>query len=51
MLEQHLAICEAIQGGSAGDLGRALLSAEQLLAKEGRLSEEWLDVWQLPWSR
>ncbi|KAL4434797.1 hypothetical protein ABPG77_005324 [Micractinium sp. CCAP 211/92] len=50
-LQQHLAICEAAQSGNLADMGRALLSAEQLLAGEGRLTEEWLDVWQLPWSR
>ncbi|KAL4423903.1 hypothetical protein ABPG75_001204 [Micractinium tetrahymenae] len=50
-LQQHLAICEAAQSGNVADMGRALLSAEQLLAGEGRLSEEWRDVWQLPWSR
>lgn len=50
-LQQHLAICEAAQSGNLADMGRALLSVEQLLAAEGRLPEEWLDVWQLPWSR
>lgn len=50
-LQQHLAICEAAQSGNLADMGRALLSVEQLLAGEGRLPEEWLDVWQLPWSR
>lgn len=28
-----------------------MLTAEQLLQEEGRLSEEWTDVWQLPWRR
>lgn len=39
------------QGGNAASAGRALLTAEQLLQEEGRLSEEWTDVWQLPWRR
>lgn len=50
-LQQHLAIHEALQTSSAADAGRALLTAEQLLVAEGRLSEEWGDVWQAPWRR
>jgi hypothetical protein len=49
-LEHHLAIAEAA-AGNAGDVARALLSAEGLLAREGRLAGEWLDAWQLPWRR
>lgn len=51
MLQQHLAIHEALQAANAAGAGRALLTAEQLLGSEGRLSEEWADVWQLPWRR
>ena len=50
-LQQHLAIHEALVAGGAAGAGRALLTAEQLLGEEGRLSVEWADVWQLPWRR
>ena len=51
VLQQHLAIAEAAQSGQPADVGRALLSAEQLLMEEGRLSVEWGDVWQPLWCR
>ena len=50
-LQQHLAISEALQQAQAAEVGRALLSAELMLEGEGRLSEQWIDVWQLPWRR
>lgn len=50
-LSQHQAISEALASGSAADVGRALLAAERLLGEAGRLSDEWGDVWQLPWCR
>ena len=47
----QLPLAAVWQGGNAASAGRALLTAEQLLQEEGRLSEEWTDVWQLPWRR
>jgi hypothetical protein len=50
-MQQHLAISEALQQAQAAEVGRALLSAELMLEGEGRLSQQWVDVWQLPWRR
>lgn len=51
-LRQHLAICETLTRSSFGrDAAVAVLETERLLAGEGRVSEEWRDVWQAPWRR
>ena len=51
----HRAICDMV-GGSGGsgappDAARALLATEALLAGEGRVSQEWAEVWQATWRR
>lgn len=47
-----MAVSDVIAGAHYGrDAARALLETESLLNGEGRLSEEWRDVWQAPWRR
>ncbi len=52
VLLRHIAITETlIAAKGAADVALALSECERQLAAEGKLSEEWVDVWQAPWRK
>jgi hypothetical protein len=53
VVQRHaMAISDVLAAAQYGrDAARALLETERLLAAEGHVTEEWLDIWQGPWRR
>ncbi|KAG7673970.1 hypothetical protein Ndes2526B_g02554 [Nannochloris sp. 'desiccata'] len=53
VVQRHaMAISDVLASAQYGrDAARALLETERLLAAEGHVTQEWIDIWQAQWRR